>query len=305
MQLVSLHEQYSRISMDQILLSSIEGNTQKLDGGAMFGNAPKAMWQNWIEPDDLGRIPLNCRCFLVEYKDRKILFETGVGAFFEPKLAERYGIQNSDTHMLLESLKNHGLNHTEITDIVLSHLHFDHAGGLFPSFTEIQNGKEGILFPKAQFYVGEEAFLRNKKPHPRDRASFLPNLPQLLEESNRLTLVKEGDEFFDSRLSFRVSHGHTPGQLLGVFRGDKEQMIFCGDLVPGSHWVHVPITMGYDRFAEQVIDEKQLLYQEMNLEKTIFCFTHDPFMSAGKISPNEKNRYQVSEEFKRLDRRPI
>lgn len=291
--------------MDQILLSSIEGNTQKLDGGAMFGNAPKAMWQKWIEPDELGRIPLNCRCFLIEYKDRKILFETGVGAFFEPKLADRYGVQNNDKHMLLESLKEHDLDHTDITDIVLSHLHFDHAGGLFPSYAEIQSGNDGILFPNAKFYVGEEAYLRNQNPHPRDRASFLEHLPKLLEDTGRLILVKDGDEFFDGHLSFRLSHGHTPGQLLGVFKGNSEQMIFCGDLVPGSHWVHVPITMGYDRFAEKVIDEKSLLYKEMDLDKTIFCFTHDPFMSAGKISQNDKKRFQVSEEFKTLNRRTI
>ncbi|MEC9282342.1 MAG: MBL fold metallo-hydrolase [Bdellovibrionota bacterium] len=288
-----------------MFLSSIEGNTQKLDGGAMFGNAPRAMWQKWIEPDDLGRIPLNCRCFLIEFKDRKILFETGVGAFFEPKLADRYGIQNSDKHMLLDSLQKHGLKHTDITDIILSHLHFDHAGGLFPSFAEIEAGNKDILFPNANFYVGEEAFQRNKNPHPRDRASFLPQLPDLLEKSGRLILVKDADTFFDGHLSFRLSHGHTPGQLLGIFKGNNEQMIFCGDLVPGSHWVHIPITMGYDRYAEKVIDEKALLYKEMDLDKTIFCFTHDPFMSAGKITMNEKKRFQVDDEFKTLKKRAI
>src|SRR5687768_11609463 len=111
-------------------LWSIIGNSQKLDGGAMFGNAPRAMWAKWLEPDAENRIPLACRALLVEgLNGRRVLFETGIGAFFEPKLRERYGVVE-DRHVLLDSLANAGFSDADIDAVVLSHLHFDHAGGL-------------------------------------------------------------------------------------------------------------------------------------------------------------------------------
>ncbi len=117
-------------------LWSINGNSQKLDGGAMFGNAPKAMWSRWIAPDELNRIPLACRCLLVKDLDgRNVLFETGIGAFFEPSLRERYGVVESH-HVLLESLAAAGVSHEDIDVVVLSHLHFDHAGGLLAAWEE-------------------------------------------------------------------------------------------------------------------------------------------------------------------------
>ena len=108
-------------------LTSLLGNSQKLDGGAMFGNAPKALWTRWIPCDSLNRIPLACRCLLVEEQDRWILMETGIGSFFEPKLKDRFGVVESD-HVLLNSLKAHGLGHEDIDVVVLSHMHFDHSG---------------------------------------------------------------------------------------------------------------------------------------------------------------------------------
>ena len=108
-------------------LDSVLGNSQRLDGGAMFGNAPKALWTRWAQPDEENRIPLACRALLIEDGDRKILLETGIGAFFEPRLRERFGVVEGD-HVLLSSLSALGLTHQDIDVVVLSHLHFDHAG---------------------------------------------------------------------------------------------------------------------------------------------------------------------------------
>ena len=132
-------------------LSSVLGNSQRLDGGAMFGNAPRAMWSRWLVPDELGRVPLACRAFLVDDGARRVLIETGIGAFFDPSLRERYGVVE-DSHVLLASLAALGTKPEDIDWIVLSHLHFDHAGGLLAPFSP--NTAPTLCFPKARFLVG-------------------------------------------------------------------------------------------------------------------------------------------------------
>lgn len=267
-------------------ITAIEGNRQLLDGGSMFGNAPRPVWEKWIKPDERGRIPLACRCLLIEHEGKKILCETGIGAFFEPKLAERFGVQSPDRHLLLENLKAHGHTPESIDYVILSHLHFDHAGGLLPTYQEMQAGRKELVFPNAKFIVGEEAWERAKHPHPRDRASFIPELTDLLEKSGRLLLVPRDPLPFQDRLEFITSHGHTPGQMHTLFKGDKGKVFFCGDLIPGRPWVHVPITMGYDRFAEMVIDEKTEVYKRAVPEDWLMFFTHDPEFPASHVKAN-------------------
>lgn len=293
--------------MSSICISEVQGNSQRLDGGSMFGNAPRAVWEKWTPPDELSRIPLACRALLIEIDGQKILCETGIGAFFDPKLAERFGIENHERHMLLENLKNLGLDHGDIDYVILSHLHFDHAGGLLPTYNEIQAGNDELLFSKAKFLVGIEAFARAENPHSRDRASFIPGLTEKLKNTGRLVLV-DGPTcpgVFEDRLSFFTSHGHTPGQMHTVFQGDSSKICFTGDLVPGKAWVHLPITMGYDRFAEKVIDEKQELYKKAVAENWWLFFTHDAESACSKVIVDEKGKYQASEPQNELVRKPL
>ncbi|HEY2736267.1 MAG TPA: MBL fold metallo-hydrolase, partial [Polyangiales bacterium] len=188
--------------------SSILGNSQRLDGGAMFGNAPRALWSRWLAPDDAGRIPLACRALLVNDGARNILFETGIGTFFPPELRDRYGVLESE-HVLLNSLAELGLSDSEIDVVVLSHLHFDHAGGLLAPFRD--GKKPELLFPRARFVVGQTAFERAEHPHLRDRASYIPELPSLLRESGRLELVESGARharILGERFEFVETTGH-------------------------------------------------------------------------------------------------
>ncbi|MDB4956066.1 MAG: beta-lactamase domain protein [Myxococcales bacterium] len=281
-------------------LTSVLGNSQRLDGGAMFGNAPKVMWEGWIPPDDKNRIPLACRCLLVRDGDRNVLLETGIGAFFEPTLRDRYGVVE-ERHVLIESLAAAGVTPEQIDVIVLSHLHFDHAGGALSAFAPGQ--PERLVFPNAHYVVGKEAWERALSPHARDRASFIPGLTQLIEATGRLELVA-GDRSttLGDGYQFHRSAGHTPGLLLTEVAMPAGPVVFAADLIPGKAWVHLPITMGYDRYPELLIDEKAALLGDLIERRGRLFFTHDPQIAMGTVAKDAKGRFHVIDEKPTLDR---
>lgn len=275
-------------------LTTLTGNSQKLDGGAMFGNAPKALWQRWMAPDELNRIDLGCRALLVQEEGRNILVETGIGAFFSPELKQRFGVQE-ERHVLLDSLAATGLSDADIDIVVLTHLHFDHAGGLLAAWEDGQPAR--LLFPNAQFITGRRQWQRACQPHARDRASYIPELLELLEASGRLHLIDETDscELLGADWRLHWSDGHTPGQLLPEVAMPDGPVVFPGDLIPGAPWVHLPITMGYDRFPEGLIEEKEALLADLQARGGRLVFTHDPETAMGQVSRDEKGRYGLQQ----------
>ena len=276
--------------------SSILGNSQRLDGGAMFGNAPRALWSRWAPPDEAGRVALACRALLIEDGSRRILFEAGIGTFFAPELRERYGVVESE-HVLLESLTRLGLSDREIDVVVLSHLHFDHAGGLLAPFRA--GAKPELLFPRAEFVVGRTAFERAVHPHLRDRASYIPALPELLRATDRLHLVEPSHDLsslLGSQIRFAETLGHTPGMLHARVQGERARLFFAADLVPGRAWVHLPITMGYDRFPEHLVDEKAELFRDFVAHDEFLFFTHDPQIAAARVQ-EQTGRFKSSHEL--------
>lgn len=282
-------------------LWSMPGNSQKLDGGAMFGNAPKAMWSQWIAPDERNCIPLACRCLLATDLDGKnVLFETGIGAFFEPRLRERYGVVE-ESHVLLDSLAQVGLKHEDIDVVVLSHLHFDHAGGLLAKWEE--SAKPRLLFPNARFLVSSGHWMRARNPHPRDRASFIPGLPDLLKSSGRLELVDaEYSRTLGKSVRFHFSQGHTPGLMLAEIVGpnDRDGVVYCADLIPGRAWVHLPVTMGYDRAPELLIDEKREFLDDKLARDVRLFFTHDHEIACATPARDERGRYGAAQPQREL-----
>ena len=292
-------------------LWSILGNSQKLDGGAMFGNAPRALWERWTAVDAANRIDLACRALLASpIEGKTVLFEAGIGAFFAPALRERYGVVES-LHVLLDSLAEAGFRHQDIDVVVLSHLHFDHAGGLLAAWEDGQPPR--LLFPNATFVVGKAHWERAVQPHPRDRASFIPELPGLLEASGRLELV-DGDwsQALGRSVRFHFSDGHTPGLMLAEIVGpehsggeDHGGVVFCADLIPGRPWVHVPITMGYDRNAELLIDEKRAFLEDMLARNVHLFFTHDPGCALAQVTRDDKGKFGTAHEHAELRARAI
>ena len=287
-------------------LWSILGNSQRLDGGAMFGNVPRPMWEKWIQPDADNRIPLACRALLAEgLNGKRVLFETGIGAFFEPKLRERFGVVEAD-HVLLQNLAAAGFSHEDIDVVVLSHLHFDHAGGLLSAWQEGQAAS--LLFPNATYVVSEACRDRARNPHPRDRASFISELLPLLEHSGRLEIVDgERSVALGDAVRFHYSEGHTPGLMLAEIIGANGHggVVFCADLIPGRAWVHLPVTMGYDRFPEMLIDEKrQFLADKLERGVSLF-FTHDVECAMAEVQRDAKGRYSTHGDLPDLVASPL
>ncbi len=272
-------------------LTAVLGNSQRLDGGAMFGNAPRAVWERWAPADARHRIALACRAMLIHEPDgRRVLCETGVGAFFDPALRERFGVTD-DRHVLLDNLAALGLSDADIDVVVLSHLHFDHAGGLLSSYAE---GPLRLRFPNARFLVSTSAWERAIRPHARDKASFIPELQPLLRDSGRLEIVDGERSPTLPEWRFHQSDGHTPGLLLAEVPMTDGPVVFAADLIPGRPWVHLPITMGYDRFPEQLIDEKQRLLQDLVGRRGRLFFTHDPEVALARVVV-ESGRYSTSD----------
>ncbi len=272
---------------------TVEGNSQRLDGGAMFGNAPKALWERWVDVDDLNRIPLATRSVLIrEDSGRVVLLEAGVGACFPPELRERFGVVE-DRHVLVDGLASEGVSPDDVDVVVLSHLHFDHAGGVLTAWSPDRPPE--LAFPNASYVVGRTAWGRAVAPTPRDRASFITELPALLEATGRVELI---DGAASSTLGpgyrFRVSDGHTPGLLLTEFDADDGPVVYASDLVPGVPWVHVPITMGYDRFPELVVQEKADFLADVVDRGVRVVFTHDPQVDSALIGRSDHGRFVVA-----------
>ncbi|MCC6783212.1 MAG: MBL fold metallo-hydrolase [Planctomycetes bacterium] len=272
----------------KLRLDPVLGNHQRLDGGAMFGNAPRALWATWAAPDDQNRIRLACRCLLIRERSRTILCETGIGSFFEPKLRERFGVEEG-SHVLLENLAALGVPPEAIDVVVLSHLHFDHAGGALSAWREGQAAE--LVFPNARWVVGRAAFERATHPHARDRASFVPRLNELLAASARVEFV-DGERSATLGPEYRLhpSFGHTPGMLLLEVSDDEGPLLFAADLIPGLPWVRRAITMGYDRFPELLIDEKTRLLDELVARGGRVFFTHDPDCAMARLARDEKGQ---------------
>jgi glyoxylase-like metal-dependent hydrolase (beta-lactamase superfamily II) len=240
--------------------------------------------------DDQHRIDLACRAMWIRDGERNVLCETGIGAFFPPDLRERYGVVESE-HVLLKSLGAFGLSHEDIDVVVLSHLHFDHAGGLLAAWSA-EAPDPPLLFPNATFVIGRRAWERASKPHARDRASFVPGLVEKLTATGRVELV-DGDrsKTLGEGWRFHTSDGHTPGLMLAEVELSGGPVVFAADLIPGRPWVHLPITMGYDRFPEKLIDEKEALLTDLVARGGRLFFTHDPEVALARVARDPKGRF--------------
>jgi glyoxylase-like metal-dependent hydrolase (beta-lactamase superfamily II) len=263
-------------------ITSLETGRFSLDGGAMFGVVPWVFWSKLIPPDERQRIQLAARCWLVRGNGRVILVDDGNGTKWGEKLKDIYKLDFS-TGDLLSSLKKEGLGPEDITDVILTHLHFDHAGGS----TIVVNGKIVPTFPKAKYYVQKKQWELSQNPTDKDRGSFMRDDFVPLMEHGVLELVDGEGELFPG-IELLVTNGHTSAQQLPKISDGKTTMLFCCDLVPTIAHLPWPYVMGYDVRPLVTIEEKKKLFGRAYEEQWTLFLEHDPATTAITLKSAEK-----------------
>ncbi len=259
-----------RLTLGDWTLTPVETGFLWLDGGSMFGSVPKPLWSRTNPPDERNRIRLAMRCLLAEGHGRRVLVDDGLGDKFPDKLVEIYRVEQ-DPVRLERSLAAHGLGIGDITDVVLTHLHFDHAGG-----STARDGDRLVpRLPNARYYVQRRNWENAMHPNPRERASYLPENFVPLLEAGRLELW-HGVQSPWPGFELVLADGHTRGQQLPRFSGPEGAAYFVADLIPTAAHVRIPFVMGYDVAAIETMEEKRTLLTRACAEGAWICLEHDP-----------------------------
>ncbi len=273
-------------------ISIIEAGYFKLDGGAMFGVVPKSMWQKINPADEKNLCTWAMRCLLVKDGDRLILFDTGMGEKQDEKFRghfEPHGPNN-----LSQSIRNAGYHLEEITDVFLTHLHFDHCGGALYRGTD---GEIKPLFPNAKYWTNQEHLDSALQPNFREKASFLKeNIVPLLEHKVMHFLPVEQGIHFTENITVDFYYGHTTAMMVPTIEIDNgNKLVFPADLLPSAGHVRMPFVMSYDIRPLETLKEKAAFYEKILDNQTFILFEHDKNIELGQLSKNEKGRFRIDQ----------
>lgn len=265
------------IGVGRYRLCSVITGWMWLDGGAMFGVVPQVVWSRKTRPDEQGRVRLAMRTLVAADSESKrvILVDTGAGEKWPAEEAARFGIEPLP-EALSVALASLGLTERQVTDVVVTHLHFDHNGGL-TEWADEPGGSTRLRFPQARHWIHRRHWDHAIAPTERDRASFLDRDLEALAVSDAVRFL-EGDppECELEGLVWELSHGHTPYQLLPCFKGDPADLLWVGDMIPTSQ--HLPLAWGmaYDLQPMVTLEEKRAVYDRCDREGLWLAFPHDP-----------------------------
>lgn len=257
----------------------------KLDGGAMFGVVPKVLWQKWVPADENNLCNWAMRCLLVETGDRKILIDTGIGNKQSEKFFGFYHLNGNDS--LDGSLDNLGLSPSDITDVLLTHLHFDHVGG---AVVRNESGELVPKFPNATYHVTEAQWNHANHPNDREKPSFLPENFVSLQEHKVLNFVKDGDFLFDC-IEVKVFNGHTIGMIAPLIHGPDYTLMYMADLIPAAAHIPVNYVIGYDIQPLVTMEEKKTILPWLMDKNAWLFFEHDAATTVCQIAKNEKGQF--------------
>jgi len=265
-------------NVGRLTCHTLEGGRQHLDGGAMFGVVPKALWSRRAPPDDRNRIPLALRCLLVEHNDGLVLIDTGIGNKENEKFIAIYGVENTGANgrtQLEDALDELGHRPHDVRWVINTHLHFDHAGGNLT--------REGLAFPHARYVVqrGELDFATHTNE--RTAGSYLPhNFPGVPFE------LIDGDTEILPGIRGVPTPGHVPYHQSILVQSGGETACFVADLVPTAAHLPLPWIMGYDLEPLRTLETRKRIYQRAEAEGWLMVFEHDPTIAAGRLGRDGK-----------------
>ncbi len=272
-------------------LHSLESGSLMLDGGAMYGVVPKPLWERSSPADEKNRIKLVTRHLLLISDDKKIIIDTGSGKNWDEKFEKIYAIDHSTTD-ILTALNKLGIKREEITDVIITHLHFDHVGGA----VLFEGNRIVPTFPNATYHIQKKQFEWGLNPSDRDKASYFKDRYVPLAEEGILNRI-EGETNFDDDMELLVMEGHTFSQQIVKISDSSNTLLYCGDLIPLSSHINLPYIMGYDLQPLVTLEEKKKLLPKAVEENWILFFEHDPEIAAATIVKSDKG-YAIKESYK-------
>ena len=275
-------------------LYSVETSEFGLDGGAMFGIIPKPVWEKKVPADELNRVNMVTRSLLLVSDEKKILIDTGNGTKWEEKYKKIYDI-NTDQYNIEKSLGKYGFNSEQITDVICTHMHFDHIGGN----TKIKSGKVVPTFPNAKYWISKENWKLANHPSQKDAGSFIEHDWKVLAENQMIEII-DGRKPFIEGIETSVTHGHTPGLLHPIVSDGFNKLFYGADIFPMVAHIPIPWVMAYDVQPVVTMEEKQKLLQKMEREDWILFFEHDPHIQACTVHKDGKH-YKLNKEIKISD----
>jgi len=263
-------------------LHTVETGRFALDGGAMFGIVPKTLWERRLAADARNRIPLHMRCLLLEGAGRLILIDNGIGDKYDAKFGDIFGVDPA-YGTLHDGLRAAGFHAEDVTDVVLTHLHFDHGGGN----TTRRDGRLVLTFPNAAYHIQQSHLDWALHPNAREQASFLSENIEPVVASGQLHRV-DGDGVLFPGVEVFTVNGHTEAQQLVKIEGAEGTLVFVADLLPTRHHVRLPWIMAYDVRPLVTLQEKQDFLEKAVAEGWHLFFEHDPETAVASVEQTEQ-----------------
>ena len=275
-------------------LSVIDAGNLKLDGGAMFGVVPKVMWQKLYPADENNLCNWIMRCLLIETDNKLILIDTGMGYKQNDKFFSHY-YRNGDGD-LIKSIEKHNYKAKDITDVIHTHLHFDHVGG---SISKNNDNELYLTFPNAKYWISEKQWNWALKANRREKASFLPENILPIKELGALNIIKDEGKLYPN-IEILMFDGHTDGQVIPVITYKNKKIAYMGDLLPSTAHIPMPYIMGYDTRPLLTLEDKKRFYDYALKNNIILFFEHDLYNECCTLKNTEKG-VRVDKTFKLKD----
>ncbi len=271
-------------------LISLSAGTFHCDGGALFGVIPKKLWNKVYPANEDNFTPLASRCLFVETHNHKILIETGIGNHYSKKYFQNNGYVPGN--YLEKSLKQNEINPAEITDVLLTHLHWDHCTGS----VKIVDGNYQLTFPNAKHWCSKKQWEHSFVSNAREKAAYHREVLDFISYSGKLSLLEKEDELLPG-IAIRLFDGHTPGQVIPFIRVEDKTIVYTADLIPTAANIPLLWIASYDLYPVKTMEEKEQFLKEAAANNYTLFFEHDYFTECATVRKNENGGFQVKETF--------